>query len=245
MADSSGSAVSSASESDATAPPTQQTSKLLTIAPELRNSIYELVFTKPPGPTDLLTASQPTSNLRLVCKQTRCEARGLWLTANRDYWTTTTFTIHRETVHSNDMCTPIRLNFTTKDLSSIRTIRFTSAMLHIPRLGHLFIAQNISFHDTQLYTFEHDAENPGQWRLTMVDGAVLEHGTQVFSMHIEEKPCFTTPKVTRIASPSWRPKIVTRADLSVLVGREVVLRVRQKADSSGGCAAGLRTLRIS
>ncbi|KAK3623561.1 hypothetical protein LTR56_021524 [Elasticomyces elasticus] len=74
MAESSGSAVSPASESDATTPPIVQTSKLLTIAAELRNSIYELVFTKPTGPTDLLTATRPPDDLRLVCKQTRKEA---------------------------------------------------------------------------------------------------------------------------------------------------------------------------
>ncbi|KAK5719218.1 hypothetical protein LTR15_007741 [Elasticomyces elasticus] len=144
MADSSDSAVAPASESDATTPFIMQTPKLLTIAAELRNSIYELVFTMPPGPTDLLTATRPPNDLRLVCTQTRKEARGLWKTANLAYWPNTTFTITKKAIPPHQLQTPLHLSLTPQDLSRIRTILFTARVIHFDNLRKLFTRHSIA-----------------------------------------------------------------------------------------------------
>ncbi|KAK3617664.1 hypothetical protein LTR56_025131 [Elasticomyces elasticus] len=227
MASSSGSAVAPASESDATAPPTQQTSKLLTIAAELRNSIYELVFSKPPGPTELLTATRPPDDLRLVCKQTNHEARGLWLAANRDYWPNTTFTITKQIRPKNDKFLPLRMAFTKKDLASIRTMQFTATISRLDKLVQLFEEEDISYEHGEQITFEHRAGRKGQWLLWGFDGEKFNQELLTILMHVTVlRPYFRQMRVEKLRSASTEvPKTreVTPDDLFVLLGRGVVL----------------------
>ncbi|KAK4895288.1 hypothetical protein LTR27_006631 [Elasticomyces elasticus] len=78
---------------------------LLTIAAELRNSIYELVFTADAGPVKLLEALPPEKALLQVCKQTQDEAAGLYVAAFRNYWRNTTSVMrHTAEVVSTSAC---------------------------------------------------------------------------------------------------------------------------------------------
>ncbi|KAK5731713.1 hypothetical protein LTR17_011184 [Elasticomyces elasticus] len=67
--------------------------KLLTMPPEMRNRIYELVFATKPEEADLLNPMPPTKQLLLACAQIYHEARGLYNTARRSYWRETHFTV--------------------------------------------------------------------------------------------------------------------------------------------------------
>lgn len=66
--------------------------RLLTLPPELRNSIWELAFTSPPS-VDVLDTSPPSKSLLLACRQIYAEAKCLYNTQFRLYWSTTLFTI--------------------------------------------------------------------------------------------------------------------------------------------------------
>ncbi|KAK4950922.1 hypothetical protein LTR10_010915 [Elasticomyces elasticus] len=241
MADSSDSAVAPASESDATAPPTQQTPKLLTIAAELRNSIYELVFTKPPGPTDLLSATRPPDDLRLVCRQTYHEARGLWLAANRNYWPNTTFTITKKAIPPHQLQTPLHLSLTPQDLSRIRTILFTARVVHFDNLRKLFTRHSIASQNDHLVTFEHDVGTKGQWRLTVLNGGDFKDSG--VAVYMRALPMFVDFRLIRMNSEGeplgWVPHTdpVTVKNLSSLMGREVVLaEVKEELRRSDGMA---------
>ncbi|KAK5678577.1 hypothetical protein LTS10_009021 [Elasticomyces elasticus] len=204
------------------APPIVQTSKLLTIAPELRNSIYELVFTKPPGPTDLLTATRPPDDLRLVCRQTYHEARGLWTVANRDYWPNTTFTITKKPIAWNEQCSPLRVRFTARDLASIRTIHFTCTAGPADMFKPLFDTHGIAYKRDSVVTFEHRADFAGgEWRMVSLDGNVLKSGMTAKMTAGDGSLFFGYHPV---GNPETNRKVVevTAEELSGLVGRKVV-----------------------
>ncbi|KAK5695894.1 hypothetical protein LTR97_008314 [Elasticomyces elasticus] len=61
---------------------------LLTIARELRNSIYDLVFTADDvqPPINLLTATPPSGAIILVCTQTAAEAQQMFRSYSDSYW---------------------------------------------------------------------------------------------------------------------------------------------------------------
>ncbi|KAK5695899.1 hypothetical protein LTR97_008319 [Elasticomyces elasticus] len=240
MADSSDSAVSPTPDVGS-APPIVQTSKLLTIAAELRNTIYELVFTKPPGPTNLLTATPPSSDILSVCKQTRREAHGLWVTANRDYWPNTTFTITKKAIPPHQLQTPLHLSLTPQDLSRIRTILFTARVVHFDNLRKLFTRHSIASQNDHLVTFEHDVGTKGQWRLTVLDGGDFKDSGA--AVYMRDLPMFVDFRLIRMNSEGkplgWVPHTdpVTVKNLSSLMGREVVLaEVKEELRRSDGMA---------
>ncbi|KAK5719221.1 hypothetical protein LTR15_007744 [Elasticomyces elasticus] len=58
----------------------------LTIPPEIRNQIYDLVAAPEVGVVNLLTARAPTKPLKFVCRQIYNEVRHLHKAAHRSYW---------------------------------------------------------------------------------------------------------------------------------------------------------------
>ncbi|KAK5744149.1 hypothetical protein LTR17_002179 [Elasticomyces elasticus] len=223
MASSSDRAVSPAQDAT-TVLPILQTSKLLSVAPELRNFIYELVFTKPSGPIDLLTATRPPDDLRLVCRQTNHEARGLWLAANREYWPNITFTITKKAVAWNEQYIPLRVRFTAHDLASIRTIRFTCKAVPAIQFTPFFITQQITYKSDSVATFEHRADfAQGEWRMVCLEGNVMKSGLTA-NMTVGDGSLYFGYRVVGNPETNTHMKIVevTADELLWLVGRKVV-----------------------
>ncbi|KAK5737825.1 hypothetical protein LTR17_006473 [Elasticomyces elasticus] len=237
MADSSGSTVAPASESDATAPPIVQTSKLLTIAPELRNSIYELVFTKHPGPTDLLTATPPSSDLLSVCKQTRSEAHGLWVTANRDYWPNTTFTITTKLTTIEDLYDTVRVCFTPQDLASIRTLLFTTTIHKLKDFEDFVARAAIPYRSSDRVIFEYVAGRQARWLMLNQEGKAL--GTDVhvaMNMGMEDWEWAPSFQLVKIAKPTKaKPassKNVSPKELYLLLDRKLIFPLESEMISA-------------
>ena len=67
-------------------------SPLLSLPPELRNRIYDLVFHKERGNNDRLAhAGSPSKALLLTCRQVFREARHMYAVSRRRYWAWTSF----------------------------------------------------------------------------------------------------------------------------------------------------------
>ncbi|KAK4895293.1 hypothetical protein LTR27_006636 [Elasticomyces elasticus] len=98
-------------------PPTQGEAGLLTIPPELRNAIYELIYEFPTGSVDLLKASSPSEATLLVCKQIFNEAKLLYEERCQQYWRNTQFTF-------SPAGAPLRLRLSETSIANIRNIHF-------------------------------------------------------------------------------------------------------------------------
>ncbi|KAK5737831.1 hypothetical protein LTR17_006479 [Elasticomyces elasticus] len=151
-----------ASNADSAAPITQS-STFLTIPPEIRNDIYELVFNQIwTGDTvDLMKAVPPSKAPLLACHQMFNEAKGLHKTAYRGYWSEVHFTIcipeqqHEHlsrdqvfaeakfTIARNALLPSSRVHFTASDLLTIRHIHFTTSIHELSRLRKY--SHNIDF----------------------------------------------------------------------------------------------------
>ncbi|KAF7188534.1 hypothetical protein HII31_10196 [Pseudocercospora fuligena] len=77
---------------------------------ELRNEIYELVFTtgtpestqgNGPATVDLFHATPPSKALTLTCRQFHAEAHDMYKTAYQSYWKTTSFTVNGNSMTRN------------------------------------------------------------------------------------------------------------------------------------------------
>ncbi|KAK5744206.1 hypothetical protein LTR17_002236 [Elasticomyces elasticus] len=104
-----------------------QPCRLLTVAPEIRNKIYELaLYDNNEGLVDLLSAGSPSKNLLLSCHQVYEEAKGIHAEAYRRYWSETNFVLRtirgRRIVYPRDL--PV--NFTKQDLDKIRHLQFSA-----------------------------------------------------------------------------------------------------------------------
>ncbi|KAK5698512.1 hypothetical protein LTR17_023604 [Elasticomyces elasticus] len=77
-----------------TSPATQPSCRLLSLAAELRNEIYELVFNEQSDePVELLKAQPPSNALLLACHTIYSKAGLIYKHAYREYWTGTAFTL--------------------------------------------------------------------------------------------------------------------------------------------------------
>jgi len=80
----------------------QLTCRLLTLPPELRITIYELVLHVPARPSGLASAyiRAPPNDLLLTCKRMCEDAAPTYVKAHRAYWKHTTFTVvHQEVTY--------------------------------------------------------------------------------------------------------------------------------------------------
>ncbi|KAK5737829.1 hypothetical protein LTR17_006477 [Elasticomyces elasticus] len=100
-------------------PANQGEAGLLTIPPELRNAIYELIYDSPTptGSVQLLEASSPSEAILLVCKQIFDEAKELYKDRCQQYWRNTHFTF-------SPAGAPLRLRFSETSVANIRHIHF-------------------------------------------------------------------------------------------------------------------------
>ncbi|KAK5678584.1 hypothetical protein LTS10_009028 [Elasticomyces elasticus] len=113
-----------------------QTCKLLTIAPELRNVIYELALFEPnAGLVDLLSAGSPSGNLLSTCRQVMDEAKGIYAEAYRRYWSETNFVLR--TIGRRIVSRDLPVNFTERDLAQIRHLQFSTTFGKMGYLDHV------------------------------------------------------------------------------------------------------------
>ncbi|KAK3642667.1 hypothetical protein LTR56_010715 [Elasticomyces elasticus] len=118
-------------------PAVKSVSTLLTIAPELRNRIYELTFEGPNSglEQDLVMATAPHKSILLTCKKVCFEAKGLYKTAYQQYWTQTTFVLPGRYYRSAQSVT-LSLSFTEEDLAHIEQFDHAAELSNILRKGH-------------------------------------------------------------------------------------------------------------
>ncbi|SMQ45128.1 unnamed protein product [Zymoseptoria tritici ST99CH_3D7] len=96
----------------------------LNMAPELRNEIYRLVF-EPDQDSDtetlLCEATPPSIDVLKTCKKVYGEAKGLYATACRQYWTESHFKIKEENAEGWDPAHIAGVN--EKELNLLRHLR--------------------------------------------------------------------------------------------------------------------------
>ncbi|KAK5737830.1 hypothetical protein LTR17_006478 [Elasticomyces elasticus] len=141
-----------------------QTSPLLELAPELRNSIYELAFATTAGPVNLFDASPPNKALLVVCTQIRNEAASLF---KWGYWRTTTFHCTSSS-HSKVMGTARRLPFREADLQWIRDMYFFCTTTQLARFQPDFSRDFPGYPSVAGLKF--DRQPGGWWTCESVDG---------------------------------------------------------------------------
>ncbi|KAK5678576.1 hypothetical protein LTS10_009020 [Elasticomyces elasticus] len=205
---------------------------LLTIAPELRNSIYELVFAADAGPVKLLEASPPEKALLQVCRKTQDEAAGLYVAAFRSYWRNTIFTIRRG---PEIVTPPYRVNFGMQDVKQVRTLLsiadgnnlegdFPILQGHVSRLFMVARADSVC----TLRHFENAC-----WRLVTVDeNAVNTSDGVLIELNDEHGPSFYSFRSKALREFPVERQLTLR-QLEVALGRKLVLK-DEEATASGG-----------
>ncbi|KAK3623555.1 hypothetical protein LTR56_021518 [Elasticomyces elasticus] len=131
-------AVQSVTPSD-NIPANQGEAGLLTIPPELRNAIYELIYDSPTptGSVQLLEASSPSEAILLVCKQTFDEAKELYKDRCQQYWRNTRFTF-------SPAGAPLRLRFSETSVANIRHIHFAVQLAWLAPLVATSLSSNLA-----------------------------------------------------------------------------------------------------
>jgi len=84
----------------------QPQSPLFRLPPELRNNIYELVFSPAEVEEVELTSAKshaPSAALTLACKRINSEACGLYKAASQTYWSSITFTLSGRNVFDDGL----------------------------------------------------------------------------------------------------------------------------------------------
>ncbi|KAK5737828.1 hypothetical protein LTR17_006476 [Elasticomyces elasticus] len=140
---------------------------LLTIPPEIRNQIYDLVAAPEVGVVNLLTARAPTKPLKFVCRQIYNEVRHLHKAAHRSYWRDTQFTISPAMSRSKRICT-------SADIANIRHIYFEFKLSWVmPELS--------STPSDKTAVYERWAD--GRWYELTLDGVPFAHLRGSTSQH--------------------------------------------------------------
>ncbi|KAK5737823.1 hypothetical protein LTR17_006471 [Elasticomyces elasticus] len=202
-------------------PSAVQTAKLLTIAPELRNSIYELVFTPKTGPFDIRYVEPPRAALVGTCRQARKEALQLYLCSNRRYWQETTFMIATK---PSPWLLAV-MDFTLSDLQSMRNLRFKITAQDLSRRFDATVSAS-RYAANVIYTFEQHAV--GQWFCCEIRGVVAPAGIGHPMLYDDGAGWVAAsdaaPWVAAKASQHKVFQPLGKAELSALLGREVKLR---------------------
>ncbi|KAF7188589.1 hypothetical protein HII31_10251 [Pseudocercospora fuligena] len=100
--------------------------RLLSLAPELRNEIYELAFTCNDAKIDLATAVPPSSALLRCCRQIHCEAIEIFKDSVRQYYTESYFHLDLEVQRKGDgPYATFDKVAKVHDIDSVRNIQFT------------------------------------------------------------------------------------------------------------------------
>ncbi|KAK3623563.1 hypothetical protein LTR56_021526 [Elasticomyces elasticus] len=206
-------------------PSAVQTSKLLTIAAELRNNIHELVFTLKAGPVHIFYAEPPSAALVHTCRQTRKEALQMYRSSERRYWQDTIFDMSPR-AWASSLRKPIRVNFTLDNLESMRNLQF---MVPAQYLRHQLGAETVTathYAANSTYTFKR--HGVGEWVCYEIDGVAVPAGKGYPVLFvwdervIADEDCDSSRALRAASSMVLMP--LTRRELSILLGYEVELR---------------------
>ncbi|KAK5678575.1 hypothetical protein LTS10_009019 [Elasticomyces elasticus] len=105
---------------------TLQTSGLLAIPPEIRNFIYELVFSiHRRGLVDLLDSAPPSKSILFTCREIYTEAAKMHKHAYQDYWRNTPFSLATKRLPPSSW----DVNFSLQELSKVRHLSFTADIM--------------------------------------------------------------------------------------------------------------------
>ncbi|KAK4895297.1 hypothetical protein LTR27_006640 [Elasticomyces elasticus] len=127
-----------------------QSCRLLTIAAELRNKIYELALNEVNiGLVDLLSAGSPNKNLLLTCHQALDEAKGIYASACRRYWGETNFILRRNGTRYHNL--PV--SFTEHELAHIRHVQYSTTFGRLQRGGIEDVTLPAQIPDDQVHGF--------------------------------------------------------------------------------------------
>ncbi|KAK3617662.1 hypothetical protein LTR56_025129 [Elasticomyces elasticus] len=209
-------------------PPAVQTAKLLTIAPELRNNIYELVFTPKTGPVDIRYVRPPSAALVKTCRKAREETLQMYRSCKERYLRETTFILTSRRSPGFDGI----MNFTLSDLQSMRSLRFKISARHLQnRFDGFLRTADYAATATPMCTFERHAV--GAWFCCEISGVAIPASVQVgYPMLFDDGAGWVAastlmPWVAPWVAAKAKRKVLQplgRAELSALLGRKVKLR---------------------
>ncbi|KAK3623567.1 hypothetical protein LTR56_021530 [Elasticomyces elasticus] len=121
------------------------TAGLLDIAAELRNTIYELVFTADlECPVNLFAATPPSRAITRACRQTRNQAKQMYVKAYRAYWTQTAFCVDFEWRLQPEHYHTTLDNMRVEDLAAIRYIHMKMRFETLVELVGSRLAENMT-----------------------------------------------------------------------------------------------------
>ncbi|KAK5678692.1 hypothetical protein LTS10_009136 [Elasticomyces elasticus] len=176
--------------------------KLLTMPPEMRNRIYELVFATQPEEADLLNPMPPTKQLLLACAQIYHEARGLYNTARRSYWRETRFTVCKPSEARVDCV----VDLTEEQLSAVRHLQLTVTLSDY-RYRFSSIADPLTLRVDHLdFPVSYTRCANGQWACTTAS-SLLSAG-------------FRSPRVVMVSDRTIRLRMQYPSTPRCVIGRE-------------------------
>ncbi|KAK5695897.1 hypothetical protein LTR97_008317 [Elasticomyces elasticus] len=209
-------------------PPAVQTAKLLTIAAELRNNIYELVFKLKTGPVDVRYVELQSAALVITCRQAREETLQMYRSCKERYLRETTFILTSRRSPGFDGI----MNFTLSDLQSMRSLRFMISARHLRnRFGGFLRNADYAATAKPMCTFERHAV--GAWFCCGISGVAIPESVKVgYPMLFDDGAGWVAastlePWVAPWVAAKAKRKVfqpVGRAELSALLGRKVKLR---------------------
>lgn len=157
------SALSSADAKSGPEIPSSRPCRLLSLAPELRNEIYELAFTCNDAKIDLPTAAPPSSALLRCCRQIHCEAEQIFQDSVRQYYTKGHFRLLFEHKgEGDDPYATLRKVAKTHDINSIRHIQFKLVHWFSGHFYTLILQQDGLIWDLERWDSE-DGDNIGYY----------------------------------------------------------------------------------
>ncbi|KAK4895284.1 hypothetical protein LTR27_006627 [Elasticomyces elasticus] len=182
---------------------------LLDIAAELRNTIYELVFTSNlEDCVDLFAATPPSRAITLACRQTRNEAKQMYTKAYRDYWTHATFYIDYDLEHRINRTTVDNLN--PEDLVEIRNVHLKMHLTTLVNVLGTDLAEKLAKGGSDVLFARHA---DGRWWLVTGcdDGDERSVCWEIYDGH--SQPGYSKCKKTDVFRP------ISVDELSATVGR--------------------------
>ncbi|KAK5744167.1 hypothetical protein LTR17_002197 [Elasticomyces elasticus] len=205
---------------------------LLSIAPEIRNNIYELAFTSNAPEADFFKPAPPTKALLLSCKQIWQEAKGLHKSAYRAYYNSTTFVIEQGAITEPAYEMPC----TDEDLSHMRHVELLTTGRGLMHISKGWQPQPGDFH--KKLRLQRSTIN-GQWyeRLpppepfvgsqTLVRGATLDEAVaHRYCIIMPDHPGgfvihLCTPGPDSIAHDGRRTPVLTKGEVQRILGIEL------------------------
>ncbi|KAK5678582.1 hypothetical protein LTS10_009026 [Elasticomyces elasticus] len=216
-------AVSPASNSNSSAN-IPQTSPLLSLPPELRNDITEMVVNDIPEKTlNLLTAIPPGNGLLCTCRQMFNESKALYDAARLQFWSNTSFEVRRDT-----NATRVGIHCSVRDLEAIRHLQLVTTT------SELFTS-NISTSDRRhlkalaprsILSFKRNSNS--SWYLFTVDAkSVVGTPCERLFLRSSESLSFDTWTSGADMNGQWAPGtvwVMKMSELCGLLGHDVSMK---------------------